>query len=79
MNPLLEQIPDPQGLRRMSRSEQKAVARWVRQFLLETVSQTGGHLASCLGTVELSVALHAVFATPEDRLLWDIGHQAQPH
>lgn len=79
MNPLLEQIPDPQGLRRMSRSEQKAVARWVRQFLLETVSQTGGHLASCLGTVELSVALHAVFATPEDRLVWDVGHQAYPH
>ncbi|MGC9128494.1 MAG: 1-deoxy-D-xylulose-5-phosphate synthase [Acidithiobacillus sp.] len=79
MNPLLEQIPDPQGLRQMSRSEQKAVARWVRQFLLETVSQTGGHLASCLGTVELTVALHAVFATPEDRLVWDVGHQAYPH
>jgi len=79
MNPLLEQIPDPQRLRQMSRSEQKAVARWVRQFLLETVSQTGGHLASCLGTVELTVALHAVFATPEDRLVWDVGHQAYPH
>ena len=69
----------PAELRQMSRSEQKSVAKMVRQFLLETVSQTGGHLSSCLGAVELTVALHAVFNTPEDRLIWDVGHQAYPH
>ncbi|MCE5388055.1 MAG: 1-deoxy-D-xylulose-5-phosphate synthase [Acidithiobacillus sp.] len=79
MNPLLEQIPSPQGLRELPRSELKQVAKRLRQFLLETVSQTGGHLSSCLGTVELTVALHTVFQTPEDRLVWDVGHQAYPH
>lgn len=69
----------PAELRQMSRSEQKSVTKMVRQFLLETVSQTGGHLSSCLGAVELTVALHAVFNTPEDRLIWDVGHQAYPH
>ncbi|MHB8237395.1 MAG: 1-deoxy-D-xylulose-5-phosphate synthase [Acidithiobacillus ferrivorans] len=79
MSDLLKDIPMPAELRQMSRSEQKGVAKRVRQFLLETVSQTGGHLSSCLGAVELTVALHAVFNTPEDRLIWDVGHQAYPH
>ncbi|MHB1266458.1 MAG: 1-deoxy-D-xylulose-5-phosphate synthase [Acidithiobacillus ferriphilus] len=79
MSDLLKDIPMPAELRQMSRSEQKSVAKMVRQFLLETVSQTGGHLSSCLGAVELTVALHAVFNTPEDRLIWDVGHQAYPH
>ncbi len=76
---LLEKIPEPEALRHMSRQELRQVVRLVRQFLLETVSQTGGHLSSCLGAVELTVALHAVFQTPEDRLVWDVGHQAYPH
>ncbi|MBU2753829.1 1-deoxy-D-xylulose-5-phosphate synthase [Acidithiobacillus sp. CV18-2] len=79
MNPLLQKIPGPDTLRGMSRSELKQVAKHLRQFLIETLSQTGGHLSSGLGTVELSVALHAVFHTPEDRLIWDVGHQAYPH
>ena len=79
MNDLLKGMPTPAELRQMSRSEQKSVVKMVRQFLLETVSQTGGHLSSCLGAVELTVALHAVFNTPEDRLIWDVGHQAYPH
>ncbi|WP_436396310.1 1-deoxy-D-xylulose-5-phosphate synthase [Acidithiobacillus ferriphilus] len=79
MSDLLKDIPMPAELRQMSRSEQKSVTKMVRQFLLETVSQTGGHLSSCLGAVELTVALHAVFNTPEDRLIWDVGHQAYPH
>lgn len=69
----------PEELRTMSRAELKGVAKALRQFLLESVSQTGGHLSSCLGTVELAVALHAVFNTPDDRLVWDVGHQAYPH
>lgn len=69
----------PDELRSMSRAELKGVAKALRQFLLESVSQTGGHLSSCLGTVELAVALHAVFNTPDDRLVWDVGHQAYPH
>ncbi len=76
---LLDKIPDPETLRHLSRQDLRQVARLVRQFLLETVSQTGGHLSSCLGAVELTVALHAVFQTPEDRLVWDVGHQAYPH
>lgn len=79
MNPLLQQIPDAETLRGMSRGELKQVAKRLRQFLIETLSETGGHLSSGLGTVELSVALHAVFQTPEDRLIWDVGHQAYPH
>ena len=79
MSDLLKSIPMPAELRQMSRSEQKNVAKAVRHFLLETVSQTGGHLSSCLGAVELTVALHAVFNTPDDRLVWDVGHQAYPH
>ncbi len=79
MTDLLKGIPTPEALRKMSRTELKGVAKALRQFLLETVSQTGGHLSSCLGTVELAVALHAVFNTPDDRLVWDVGHQAYPH
>ncbi len=79
MTDLLKGIPMPEELRRMSRTELKGVAKTLRQFLLESVSQTGGHLSSCLGTVELAIALHAVFNTPDDRLVWDVGHQAYPH
>ncbi len=79
MTDLLKGIPMPDELRSMSRAELKGVAKALRQFLLESVSQTGGHLSSCLGTVELAVALHAVFNTPDDRLVWDVGHQAYPH
>ncbi|PKY09888.1 1-deoxy-D-xylulose-5-phosphate synthase [Acidithiobacillus marinus] len=79
MTDLLKGIPMPEELRTMSRTELKGVARALRQFLLESVSQTGGHLSSCLGTIELAVALHAVFNTPDDRLVWDVGHQAYPH
>ncbi|MEL5849514.1 MAG: 1-deoxy-D-xylulose-5-phosphate synthase [Candidatus Igneacidithiobacillus chanchocoensis] len=79
MNPLLESIPEPEELRRLSRGELKQVAKRLRQFLLESISETGGHLSSGLGAVELTVALHAVFQTPDDRLIWDVGHQAYPH
>ncbi|PWW48803.1 1-deoxy-D-xylulose-5-phosphate synthase [Melaminivora alkalimesophila] len=77
--PLLERINDPAELRRLSRAELKLLAGELRAFVLESVSRTGGHLSSNLGTVELTIALHAVFHTPEDRLVWDVGHQTYPH
>ena len=77
--PLLERIHDPADLRRLPRAELKALAGELRAFVLESVSRTGGHLSSNLGTVELTIALHAVFSTPEDRLVWDVGHQTYPH
>lgn len=77
--PLLEQINAPADLRKLSREQQGQVADELRQYLLNSVAQTGGHLSSNLGTVELTVALHSVFDTPEDRLVWDVGHQTYPH
>ncbi len=76
---LLEGIRSPLDLRKMPRSVLNAVTHELRQYLIHTVSNSGGHFASGLGTVELAVALHYVFDTPEDRLVWDIGHQAYPH
>jgi len=78
-HPLLDRIHDPADLRRLSRAELKGLADELRAFVLHSVSQTGGHLSSNLGTVELTIALHAVFNTPEDRLVWDVGHQTYPH
>jgi 1-deoxy-D-xylulose-5-phosphate synthase len=76
---LLQNITDPADLRRMPRGQLGALAAQLRAFLLHSVSKTGGHLSSNLGTVELSVALHYVFNTPHDRLVWDVGHQTYPH
>ena len=73
--PLLSLVNDPADLRRLSRPELKTLATELRAFLLDSVSKTGGHLSSNLGTVELTVALHHVFNTPYDRLVWDVGHQ----
>lgn len=77
--PLLASVNDPADLRKMSRAELKTLARELREFVLESVSQTGGHLSSNLGTVELTIALHAVYDTPRDRFVWDVGHQTYPH
>lgn len=77
--PLLETIQSPADLRRLPRTELKRLATELREFVLHSVSQTGGHLSSNLGTVELTIALHYVFNTPEDRLVWDVGHQTYPH
>ncbi len=79
MKRLLDTIQSPADLRRLPRADLPAVARELREFVLNTVSQTGGHLGSNLGTVELTVALHYVFNTPHDRLVWDVGHQTYPH
>nr|WP_297356917.1 1-deoxy-D-xylulose-5-phosphate synthase [uncultured Caldimonas sp.] len=76
---LLETIQSPADLRRLPRAELKRLADELRDFVLHSVSQTGGHLSSNLGTVELTIALHYVFDTPNDRLVWDVGHQTYPH
>ncbi|MEO6030355.1 MAG: 1-deoxy-D-xylulose-5-phosphate synthase [Burkholderiaceae bacterium] len=76
---LLETIDSPADMRRLSRTELKQLAGELRSFVLQSVSQTGGHLSSNLGTVELTIALHYVFNTPYDRLVWDVGHQTYPH
>jgi 1-deoxy-D-xylulose-5-phosphate synthase len=76
---LLETIDDPAQLRALDRSQLKQLADELRAFLIESVSKTGGHLSSNLGTVELTIALHYVFNTPDDRIVWDVGHQTYPH
>ncbi|MBK1722034.1 1-deoxy-D-xylulose-5-phosphate synthase [Thiocystis violacea] len=77
--PLLDLIDDPADLRGLSESQLPEIASELRSFLIECVSQTGGHLAAGLGVVELTIGLHYVFDTPYDRLVWDVGHQAYPH
>ena len=77
--PLLMAINSPADLRALPSEQLKPVADELRQYLIETVSQMGGHFAAGLGTVELTVALHYIFNTPHDRLVWDVGHQAYPH
>ncbi|KES18579.1 Deoxyxylulose-5-phosphate synthase [Gilliamella apicola SCGC AB-598-I20] len=77
--PLLKQINSPADLRRYPLSQLSAISQELRQFLLDCVSQSSGHLASGLGVVELTVALHYVYQTPFDKIIWDVGHQAYPH
>ncbi|HSV45378.1 MAG TPA: 1-deoxy-D-xylulose-5-phosphate synthase [Ramlibacter sp.] len=76
---LLDSIQSPADLRKLGRAQLPALAAQLRAFLLDSVARTGGHLSSNLGTVELSIALHYVFDTPHDRLVWDVGHQTYPH
>ena len=79
MTDLLKTIDDPKDLRELNRDQLPKLAAELREFLLDSVSKTGGHLSSNLGTVELTVALHYVFQTPYDRLIWDVGQQSYPH
>ncbi len=76
---LLNKINSPADLRKLPRTELTPLAHELRAFVLDSVSRTGGHLSSNLGTVELTIALHYVFNTPEDRIVWDVGHQTYPH
>ncbi|MEN9903491.1 MAG: hypothetical protein RLZZ555_56 [Pseudomonadota bacterium] len=79
MTGLLSTIDSPADLRRLPRAQLSSLAHELRQYLLHSVARTGGHLSSNLGTVELTIALHYVFNTPEDRIVWDVGHQTYPH
>ena len=77
--PLLASVATPADLRKLNREQLEGLAAELRTFILNSVAQTGGHLASNLGAVELTIALHYVFNTPDDRLVWDVGHQSYPH
>src|ERR1019366_7360745 len=77
--PLLESIKEPADLRHLPAAKLTVLADELRQFLIQSVSTRGGHFAAGLGTVELTIALHYIFNTPYDRLVWDVGHQAYPH
>ena len=77
--PLLDTIDSPADLRRLPESQLQLLAKEIRQFLLHSVSKSGGHFAAGLGTVELTIALHYLLNTPDDRIVWDVGHQAYPH
>ena len=76
--PLLDKINRPEDLRQLPESRMEQVAAEVRAFLTDSVSQSGGHFAAGLGSVELTVALHYLFDTPHDRIVWDVGHQGLP-
>lgn len=79
MSDLLSTINDPADLRRLDAQQLRQVAVELRAYVVDSVARTGGHLSSNLGTVELAIALHTVFNTPEDRIVWDVGHQSYPH
>jgi 1-deoxy-D-xylulose-5-phosphate synthase len=79
MEKLLQQINSPDDLKKLSLDKLPQLAEELREFIVQSVSKTGGHLASSLGTIELTIALHYVFNTPKDRLIWDVGHQAYAH
>src|SRR5262245_25894138 len=78
-HPLLTTLDSPADLRRLPLARLPEVAAELREFLVHALSGPGGHLAAGLGTVELTIALHYVYDTPDDRLVWDVGHQAYPH
>ena len=77
--PLLDQIDSPEDLKKLEIEQLSELADQLRLYLLYAVGQTGGHFGAGLGVVELTIALHYVFNTPADRLVWDVGHQAYPH
>lgn len=77
--PLLNNINSPFDLRKLPESDLESLAKELREFLLHSVSQSGGHFAANLGTIELTIALHYLYNTPDDNLIWDVGHQAYPH
>src|SRR3954469_19242942 len=79
MYELLKTLDDPSDLRKLDRKQLTQLVDELRAYVLDSVSKTGGHLSSNLGTVELTIALHYVFNTPEDRIVWDVGHQTYAH
>ncbi|MEJ6564882.1 MAG: 1-deoxy-D-xylulose-5-phosphate synthase N-terminal domain-containing protein, partial [Burkholderiales bacterium] len=79
MYQLLKTINNPEDVRALHKKELSQLATELRDFIIDSVSKTGGHLASNLGTVELTIALHYIFDTPKDKLVWDVGHQTYAH
>ena len=77
--PVLDKVNFPSDIKKLTDEQIKELATDVRHYLIDAVSKTGGHLGANLGVVELTTAIHAVFDTPEDRVIWDVSHQAYPH
>ena len=76
---LIDNIKSPKDLKKLSRPELKGLAKEIREFLIESVFETGGHLSSNLGAIELTLAIHYVFDAPNDKIVWDVGHQTYTH
>ena len=76
---ILDKVDYPNDLKDLNREELRSLASELRQFIIESVSKTGGHLSSNLGVVELTLALHYIYAAPKDKLIWDVGHQTYAH
>ena len=76
---LIDQIKNPQDLKKLTRDELKTLANQIREFLIDSVFETGGHLSSNLGAIELTLAIHYVFDAPKDKIVWDVGHQTYTH
>ena len=79
MNSIIDRIKRPEDIKKLSIEEMDVLSQEIREFLIESISKTGGHLASNLGVVELTLALHHVFNFPQDKLIWDVGHQSYTH
>lgn len=79
MSKILDTINKPQNLKNLNLVEKVELAKEIREYILEIVSKNGGHLASNLGVVELTIALHSVFDLPQDKIVWDVGHQSYVH
>lgn len=79
MQKILDKVNTPEDLRKLTLTEKEKLAEEIRLFILEIVSKNGGHLASNLGVVELTIAIHSIFDTPNDKLIWDVGHQSYVH
>ena len=76
---MIEKINSPEDVKKLNFQEKEQLAEEIRKYILEVVSENGGHLASNLGVVELSIALHSVFDLPKDKIIWDVGHQTYIH
>ena len=79
MEKILEQINSPEDVKKLNIKEKEQLAKEIREYIIKIVSENGGHLASNLGIVELTIALHSVFNVPEDKIVWDVGHQTYVH
>ena len=79
MNQILDRIKSPKDLKQLKMKDLSKLAKEMRTLIIDTVSKTGGHLSSNLGVVELTLALHYAFDTPEDKIIWDVGHECYPH
>ena len=79
MAKLLDKINYPADMKKLSVNDLKKLAKEIRKYIITTIEKTGGHLASTLGAIELTVALHYIYNTPEDKLIWDVGHQSYAH